>query len=83
MFEGYKFFKADPTLGERTTWARVERVALQIEQKQLYDMVHERADAYSVQQQYQHLGHNCHNCRAHINQLAQDRQGDDPRIEWS
>ncbi|KAJ5971741.1 uncharacterized protein N7479_001659 [Penicillium vulpinum] len=80
MFEGYKFFKADPSLGQRSTWARAERIKLQIEQNELYSMVHERADAYSAQQQYQHVGYNC---RAQINQLIQDRQDEDPRTKWS
>ncbi|KAJ5500612.1 hypothetical protein N7453_009663 [Penicillium expansum] len=80
MFEGYKFFKADPSLGQRSTWARAERIKLQIEQNKLYSMVHERADAYSAQQQYQHAGYNC---RAQINQLVQDRQDEDPQTKWS
>jgi hypothetical protein len=80
MYERYKFFKADPILWGEATWGRVERIKLRTGEKELYEMVHERADKYSAYQQYKHF---CDTHRSQVNLLVQDRREDDPQIEWS
>jgi hypothetical protein len=55
MFEVYKFYKADPFWGEHVIWAREDRVQMYIGERELYKMVHKRADKHSAQQQYNHL----------------------------
>ena len=66
--------------GEQATWALADRIKLHIGQKELYDMVHNRADIYSAEQQYNNL---CEIRRSQVDRLIEDRQQHNPQIYWS
>lgn len=80
VYEGYKFFKADPIPGQEATWTRVERTQMHISQSELYKMVQERANKMSAAQQYHNLSDTR---RAHVNQLIHEQRRGDPQVEWS
>jgi hypothetical protein len=79
IFEGYKFYKADPIPGEEATWKCIERTELHIEPKLLCEMIHERADRYSATQQYLNLRRDQ---RAQVDLLVQEQRENDQK-EWS
>ncbi|KAJ5098677.1 hypothetical protein N7532_005678 [Penicillium argentinense] len=80
VYEGYQFFKADPTTGQKATWNRVERTQMHLSQGEFYKMVQKRANKVSAVQQYQNLSDTR---RAHVNQLIHEQRRNDPSVEWS
>lgn len=80
VYEGYKFFKADPIPGQKATWTRVERTKMHLDQSEFYKMVQKRANKVSAAQQYQNLSNIR---RAHVNQLIHEQRRSDPNVEWS
>lgn len=80
VYEGYKFFKADPIQGQKATWTRVERTQMHLDQNEFYKMVQKRANKISAAQQYQNLSATR---RAHVNQLIHEQRRIDPNVEWS
>ncbi|KAJ5218664.1 uncharacterized protein N7498_000763 [Penicillium cinerascens] len=80
VYEGYKFFKADPMPGQKATWTRVERTQMHLNQSEFYKMVRKRANKVSAAQQYQNLSNTR---RAHVNQLIHEQRRNDPNVEWS
>jgi hypothetical protein len=80
VYEGYKFFKADPLPGQKATWTRVERTRMYLNQSEFYKMVQKRANKVSAAQQYQNLSDTR---RAHVNQLIHEQRRSDPQVEWS
>ncbi|KAJ5677746.1 uncharacterized protein N7477_003379 [Penicillium maclennaniae] len=80
VYEGYKFFKADPIPGQKATWTRVERTKMHLDQSEFYKMVQKRANKVSAARQYQNLSDTR---RAHVNQLIHEQRRSDPNVEWS
>lgn len=80
VYEGYKFFKADPMPGQKATWTRVERTQMHLNQSDFYKMIQKRANKVSAAQQYQNLSDTR---RAHVNQLIHEQRRSDPNVEWS
>lgn len=80
IYEGYKFFKADPIPGQKATWTRVERTQMHLSQSELYKLVQKRANKISPAQQYQGLSRTR---RAHVNQLIHEQRRCEPQVEWS
>ncbi|KAJ5310170.1 SNF7 family protein [Penicillium atrosanguineum] len=80
VYEGYKFFKADPSPGQKAAWTRVERTKMHLDQSEFYKMVQKRANKVSAAQQYQNLSDTR---RAHVNQLIHEQRRSDPNVEWS
>ena len=74
VFEAYKFYRAG------ATWACAERTELYFERKELCEMIHLRAEEYSVEWQYQKLSPDQ---RAQVRRLVQDRQAEYPGMVWS
>jgi len=80
VYEGYRFYKADPLPGQKATWTRVERTIMHLGQSEFYKMVQKRANKISAAQQYQNLADTR---RAHVNQLIHEQRRSDPQVEWS
>ncbi|KAJ5646218.1 hypothetical protein N7490_002590 [Penicillium lividum] len=80
IYEGYKFFKADPIPGEEASWTKVERTKMLMTQSDFCRKVQKRANKISAAQQYQFLSEVR---QAHINQLIAERRLLTPEVEWS
>lgn len=80
VYDGYKFFKADPIPGQEASWTKVERTKMIMSQRDFCKKVQKRANKISAAQQYQSLSEIR---QAHINQLIAEKRPIDPNVEWS
>ncbi|KAJ5651136.1 uncharacterized protein N7484_004859 [Penicillium longicatenatum] len=80
IYEGYKFFKADPIPGQEPSWTKVERTKMHMTQRDFCRKVQKRANKISAAQQYQFLSGIR---QAHVNQLIAELRPLDPSVEWS
>ncbi|KAJ5655053.1 hypothetical protein N7490_002056 [Penicillium lividum] len=80
MYEGYKFFQADPIPGEKASWSVVERTVMLMTQEDFCKKVQKRANKISAAQQYQFMSEIR---QAHVNQLIAERRPLNPEVEWS
>ncbi|KAJ5938318.1 hypothetical protein N7466_001452 [Penicillium verhagenii] len=80
IYEGYKFFQADPIPGETASWTKVERTQMIMKQDDFCWMVQERANKISAAQQYLLLSEIR---QAHVNQLIAEKRPLNPEVEWS
>lgn len=80
VYDGFKFFKADPIPGQKATWTRVERTQMHLCQSELYHMVQKRANKISAAKQYLTLSDTR---RAHVNKLIHEQRSYEPQFEWS
>ncbi|KAJ5094845.1 hypothetical protein N7456_010706 [Penicillium angulare] len=79
-YEGYKFFKADPLPGQKSTWTKVERMEMHLSEGELCKKAQKRANKVSAAQQYQTLSEAC---QAHINQLIHEKRQTNIQGDWS
>jgi hypothetical protein len=80
IYEGYKFFKADPIPGQEPSWTKVERTKMHMTQRDFCRKVQKRANKISAAQQYQFLSGIR---QAHVNQLIAELRPLDLSVEWS
>ncbi|KAJ5994089.1 hypothetical protein N7451_009813 [Penicillium sp. IBT 35674x] len=80
VYEGYKFFKADPIPGQEASWTKVERTKMIMSQREFCRKVQKRANKISAAQQYQVLSEIR---QAHVNQLIAEKRPLSPNVEWS
>lgn len=80
VYDGFKFFKADPIPGQKANWTRVERTQMHLSQSELYHMVQKRANKMSAAKQYLTLSDTR---RAHVNKLIHEQRRYEPQFEWS
>lgn len=80
IYDGFRFFKADPIPGQEATWTRVERTQMHLSQSELYQMVQKRASKISAAKQYLTLSDSR---RTHVNQLIHEQRRYEPQFEWS
>lgn len=80
IYEGYKFFKADPIPGQEPSWTKVERTKIIMTQREFCRKVQKRANKISAAQQYQFLSEIR---QAHVNQLIAELRPLNPNVEWS
>ncbi|KAJ5938480.1 hypothetical protein N7466_001614 [Penicillium verhagenii] len=80
IYEGYKFFQADPIPGKKASWTKVERTVVRMTQEDFCRMVQNRANKISAAQQYQFLSEIR---QVHVNQLIAERRQLIPQGQWS
>ncbi|KAJ5578023.1 uncharacterized protein N7459_006987 [Penicillium hispanicum] len=80
VYEGYKFFRADPIPGQKATWARVERAQMHLNQSGLSKTVRKRSNKVHTALQYEQLSNIR---RPHVDEQLDERRRSDPGVKWS
>lgn len=81
FYQGWRFYRADPkTPGELPNWRRPTKTPMNLTQSELEKLVREGRRRTQSTKQYLKLGKER---RAHIDQVIEEAEDEDPRFRWT